>query len=332
MSRDVIAELRAQDPARRARLDTVDPGALVALREGITMTDRTGTTPTTPERQKARRMRRRGVLATGLGVALVGGGWAYAASQLWSDEEGAATNNMGVECQEVFGQGYGEEGGTVAITLTGDPVADCQAVRAQEGLVPLADPVAFRLDGTMYVTPRDQVPDGADLLEIDPAEAAVYRELQASLNDVVDGGRALCLSADDAVGWVESEFDRLGLSGWSVEVVHGSDEEGKYPCSDLYVGEKPRTAEVFPGLQPQVEDVVPAEQLTALRSIGEQCMTVDEAQEIAEDAFGAEAVDGQLLQPITRVVDPGATCARVDMEAFGGGIVVVTVYGPTSVG
>jgi hypothetical protein len=295
------------------------------------MTDRTGTTPTTPERQKARRMRRRGVLATGLGVALVGGGWAYAASQLWSDEEGAATNNMGIECQEVFGQGYGKEGGTVATTLTGDPVADCQAVRAQEGLAPLADPVAFLLDGTMYVTPRDQVPDGADLLEIDPAEAAVYRELQASLNDVVDGGEALCLSADEAMAWAESEFDRLGLSGWSVEVVHGRDDVGTSPCSDLYVSEA-QTVSVYPGIDGRVEDAVPAEQLTALRSIGEQCMTVDQAQEIAEGAFGAEAVDGQLLQPITRVVDPDATCARVDMEAFGGGIVVVTVYGPTSVG
>jgi hypothetical protein len=328
MSRDVIAELRAQDPARRARLDTVDPGALVALREGITMTERAGTTP---ERQKARRMRRRGVLATGLGVALVGGGVAFAASQLWGDELGAATNTMGIECEEVFGQGYGEEGGTWATTLTGDPVADCQAVRAQEGLAPLADPVAFLLDGRMYVTPRDQVPDGADLLEIDPAEAAVYRELQASLRDVVDGGKALCLSADDAVAWVESEYDRLGLSGWSVEVVHGHDEEGKHPCSELYV-DGTQMVSVYPGLDGRVEDAVPAEQLTALRSIGEQCMTVDQAQEVAEGAFGAEAVDGQLLQPITRVVDPGATCARVDMEAHGGGTVVVTVYGPTSVG
>ncbi len=328
MGRDVIAELRGQDPARRARLDAVDPGALVALREGITMTER-GTTETVggatvrPARQGARRLGGRGALVGGLAVALAGGGVAFAATALWSDEEGAATTTMGIECREVLDVGYPGEGAVVARTLTGDPVADCQTFRSDAGLAPIADPVAFVLDGTLYVTPRDQVPATADLVEPDLQEAAALRELQASLADAVDGGGAQCLSADDAVPWVEGELARLGISGWSVQIVHGSDEEGTQPCSMIEIGgDGPRTVAVYPGMTPRVESWMPADLLDALRAIPEACLTVDEA---AEAALGAEP-----HSPTTRVVDEAATCARVDVE--GGGSTLVTVYGPTRVG
>lgn len=324
MSRDVIAELRGQDPARRAHLDAVDPGALAALREGITMTDRetteTNPEPVRPVRPGARRLGRRGVLVGGLAVVLAGGGVAYAASHLWGDAEGAATNTMGIECQEVFGVGYPNEGATVAATLTGDPVADCQTVRAEDGLAPMADPVAFTKDGTLYVTPRDQVPDGAEVLEVDPAAAARVRELRASLDDAVDGGPARCMTSEDAVAWAQTELDRLGITGWSVEVVHGSDDEGKYACSDFSVD--PGVVSVFPGLEPPRQD---DPLVAALRGIGKQCLTVDEAYDFAEAALGQED-----HWPTTRVVDEDAACARVDLE--GGGSNLVTVYGPTTVG
>lgn len=319
MTRDVIAELRAQDPARRARLDAVDPGALDALREGITMTDR-GTTERESARQGVRRLGRRGVLVGGLAVVLAGGGVAYAASQLWGDAAGTATNAMGIECQEVFGVGYPNEGATVSATLTGDPVTDCATTRHADGLAPIADPVAFAYDGVVYVTPRDQVPDGADVLEVDAAVVVAVRELRASLADTVDGGLARCMSADDAVNWVNSELERLGISGWSVEVVHGSDDEGRYECADFFVD--PGVVSVFPGLTPRFPD---DPVVTALRGIADQCLTVDQAYDVAEAALGQED-----HWPTTRVVDEDAECARVDME--GGGSTLVTVYGPTSVG
>lgn len=328
MSRDVIAELAGQDPARRARLDAVDPGALVALREGITMTDRAAAdvrdASRHPEPQRVRGLSRRGAVVGGLAVVLAGGGVAYAASQLWSDEEGAATNPMGIECQEVFGVGFPSEGAVVASTLTGDPVADCQIVRADEGLDPIVDPVAFVLDGTAYVTPRDQVPAGADVLDVDPALAAVYRELQASIGDVVDGGLARCLSADDAAGWLETEFTRLGLSGWSADVVHGADDEGSAPCAGFSVGDVPQTVQVHPEMEPRVEDWLPAAELEAYRAIPASCLTVDQAYEAAVAAVGDQPHD-----PVVRVVDESAACSRIDVEMRGGGP-LVTVYGPAS--
>ena len=329
MSMDVIAELRANDPARRARLDAVDPGVLGALREGITMTDR-ATIETRPDARPepalrgARRVGKRGALVGGLAVVLAGGGVAYAASQLWTDEEGAATNPMGIECQEVFGVGFPNEGATVASTLTGDPVADCEIVRADEGLDPIADPVAFILDGTMYVTPRDQVPAGADVLDVEPALAAVFRELQASIGDVVDGGLARCLSADDAAGWLETEFARLGLSGWSVEVLHGADGEGSAPCAGFSIGDKPQTVRVFPEMEPRVEDWLPVAELEAYRAIPASCMTVDDAVEAAVAAMG-----DQPHYPVVRVVDESAACSRIDVEMRGGGP-LATVYGPSA--
>lgn len=322
--RDAIAELRAHDPAGRVRLDAVDPGALRALREGITMTDRR-TDPVAERRtgapgRRPRRTSRRGVAALGLGVALVGTGVAYAASQLWTDAETTATNPMVIDCQEVFGQADGAVAGR---TLTGDPVADCATARADADLAPLVDPVAFLVDGALFVTPRDQVPDGADVLDVDVAEAARIRELQASLGDPVDGGWARCLPAGDAVAWATAELDRLGLAAWSVEVVHGSDDEGRFPCSMLMAGDEPQTVQVYPGQQPRYDDAGPDPDLEALRGIGAACLTVDEALAVAEatlaDEEGATTV---------RVLDASASCARVDLE--GGGSTVVTVYGPTT--
>ena len=274
-----------------------------------------------PARQGARRLGRRGALAAGLSVALVGGGVAFAATQLWSDEETSATANMGIECTTVFG----ETQGAVAPTLTGDPVADCARVRAEAGLDPIADPVAFIVDGAMYVTPEDQVPEGADLLEIDLAAAAAIRELQASLRDVVDGGAAQCLTPSDAVPFVEGELARLGITGWSVRVADRGDEADALPCALVEIDADPRTVAIYPGMEPPTEEWMPAEILEPLRGIGAQCLTVDEAYAVGEAALGA-----QEHFPTTRVVDEGVACARVDLEV--GGSYLLTVYGPTSVG
>lgn len=330
MSRDVIAELRGQDPARRAHLDAVDPGALVALREGITMTDR-GTTEVrnaraaVPARQGARRLGGRGALVGGLAVVLAGGGVAFAASQIWSDEEGAATNGMGIQCRELFDVGYPNEGATIAGTLTGDPVADCQSARAEEGMAPLVDPVAFEYDDALYVTPRTEVPAGADVMDVDAAQAAVIRELQASLGDVVDGGAARCLSADDAPAWVEGELARLGLTGWSVEVRAAVGLEGA-TCAELVVGEVPHTVQVLPDADVAVEGWLDETEIAAYRAIATSCLAVDAAYEAAVAAVG-----DQPHPPVVRMVDEAASCSRIDVEELGGGP-QITVYGPTSVG
>ena len=330
MGRDVIAELRGQDPAWRAGLDAVDPGALVALREGITMTER-GTADaraevgSAPARQGARRLRGRGALVGGLAVALAGGGVAVAASQLFSDEESAATNGMGIECREVFDVGFPNEGAVIGVARTGDPVADCQTERAEEGLDPLTDPVAFMFDSRLYVTPRDQVPAGADVLEVDLSEAAVIRELEASMGDVVDGGAAQCLSADDAPAWVEGELARLGLEGWSVHVLDAAGLEDS-PCAELFVGGEPQTVQVLPEAAGRVEGWLDDEEVAAYRAIATSCLTVDEAYDAA-----VEAVGDQPHYPPVRVVDETASCSRINVEELGGGP-KITVYGPTSAG
>lgn len=322
MSRDVIAELRGQDPARRTHLDAVDPGALVALREGITMTDlRTNETQPAatlrPARQGVRRLGGRGALVGGLAVVLAGGGVAFAATQLWTDEETAATNGMGVECTTLYGQAQG----AVAPTLTGDPVADCARVRADAGLEPIEDPVAFIVDAAMWVAPRDQVPAGAKELVVDAPAAAAIRELQASLADVVDGGAAQCLPAEEAAAWAQGELDRLGISGWTVRVGENRSELSG-PCSVLSVGDEPQTIAVTPDLDPRVEEWVEEDYLSTLRSIGTQCLTLDEAGAVVEEMFGE-----QQHFPTTRVPDETASCTRVDMEV--GGSYLVTLYGPT---
>ena len=119
---DVIAQLRAVDPAAPMDLSRIDPGALRALREGITMSAPEAT-------RRKRRLGRRGLFVAGVSVVLVGGGTAYAA---YVEFFGGLAD--GVNCQHVWNETAAGVPQVTGPELTGDPIADCETYEAQAGL------------------------------------------------------------------------------------------------------------------------------------------------------------------------------------------------------
>lgn len=219
MSKDLMQRLRAADPAAR-----LAPVADDAMREAIMTTHVT----TDQEAQAARGRRvRRGLISGGLATVLVGGGVAYAA--VVNDWHRGTGPMDGLTCLTQWGAPEEERsGGSV---LTGDVVADCQQYQALTGLPVIEDPVAFRFEGVLYVTPRGEVPDGARLEPVDPQALALH-ELETSLGDWVDGLGAQCLDEAGAVAAARAELDRLGLGDWTVRVQEPDPSQSE-ECADI---------------------------------------------------------------------------------------------------
>jgi len=302
---DVIAQLRAVDPAAPMDLSCVDPGALRALREGITMTAPETTT------KRARRMGRRGLFVAGISVVLVGGGVAYAAHQQF-----LGGDIHGWNCQVAP-----DEAPVSAVDLTGDPIADCATFVAQAGLPPVADPVAFTFQDATWVAPADLVPEGA-VVVTPSVTAGPVRELEASLRDRVDGGAAHCPDQVTLVALASSELARLSLTDWTVAE---DPRVWDLPCSAASVDAATKTVTVAAFAVEDVEsDPGPATPIRdALRTgITDTCVNISDARSVADRALGEE-----FHWPTTAVVDESVPCARVDLEV--GGSAQVTVYGPT---
>jgi hypothetical protein len=333
---DEMKQLKAADPMRRVDLDAVDPAAFAALREEITMTgiqldgaaaerEPAGTTPPGARR---RRLGRRGAIAVSLAGVLVGGGVAYAAVQafLGDDVEGVTCmttwNDRALEGLDLDAAGP---------WLTGDAIADCTTLLAAEGLPPIDDPVVFKHNGQMFVTPTDQAPDWIEPIDTSAGPAVDSRviELRRSLDDRVDGGHSTCRTLDEGATWAQSELDRLGMEDWTVETL--GEATAERPCTWISVAEdedKARTVVVAAAEDPTEfpnPEVDPA--VDMLRTdIAEQCLTAEQARAIADEAL-ASLGDGN--PPVTTVVDESADCARVDLAI--GGMAKLTVYGPTTV-
>lgn len=332
---DVMKQLQAADPARRANLGSVDAATFAALREEITMTGTQldaaaaqAAVPRTPsaDRSGARRKRlgRRGAVAMGLAGVLAGGGVAYAAIQAYfgADTEGVtcmtAWKDSALESMDVDASGP---------WLTGDAIADCTTILADAGLPPVEDPVVFEHDGTVYVTPADQAPSWVEPVDTaaGPAVDAATIELRSSLADRIDGGNGTCRSVDEATAWAQSELDRLGLVGWTVEPV--GTPSADQPCS-LLSADEVGTVEVAPSVEPDAlysnPDVDPV--VGALRrGIAGECLPVEQARSVVDESLASL----EHHWPTTTVVDESAGCARADLAV--GGSLQVTVYGPTSV-
>jgi len=353
MNDDLMRRLRAADPAAR-----VAPVADDAMRETIMTTDVTAR----PTVARGRRVRR-GLLAGALATVLVGGGAAYAGlRELWYVSGGGG--HEGVTCVTRWDAPREEASG--GPWITGDAVADCAQYQELSGLPPIEDAVAFRIAGdpAHYVAPRAEAPSEAELVDSDPQQLAV-RELDSSMRDWVDGGRAQCLDEADAVAWAESELARLGLDGWTVRVegrpvmddraegVEGSPGEPLTECAgiglaydwDALDASPAPTAAVMDGADhtvPRTLAVTPlgAERLDDLRGV-----QIDEAafvirdtlrEQIAErcvdlgtaEGIARAAVGEGHHWPFVVVEDPTADCTRVDMT--GGGSIQISLRGPRS--
>ncbi|RYV52634.1 hypothetical protein [Pengzhenrongella frigida] len=333
---DVLAQLGAVNPVSEADLSPVDAGALVALREGITMTGR----QLPLAHSSRRRIGRRGVTGAIVTVALLGGGAAFAAHQLGYVGGGGAAD--GITCLTHWvGNNDGFADSTGGPPLTADPVADCQQYQALSGRPPIDDPVAFRAGNPMvFVAPRDQVPADATLFPAVTPRDEVLFELDASTVDMVDGLGSSCLAADDANVFAQAELDRLGLTDWSVTnkapgtrpppPVNG-EPEGPWICATAFVDPDQLALVVTPNNRDDIEthnghgtDPFVFELRDSLRiGIADKCVNLGEAKAVATSALG----DAHHW-PLTAIEDPAASCTRVDMAV--GGSIEITLRGPST--
>jgi hypothetical protein len=325
---DLMDAVRSTRRVSDAEISAVtDRHALNALREGITMTDRNQLS-TVEAPRRGRRLGRRGMAAGALGVLLIGSGAAYAGYQQWYVGGGAD----GITCMMTWQDPAGEQGTATSggPALTADPVADCQRYQALSGKPPIKDPVAFAHNGRVFVAPRQELPADGRVQAAPSLEDARSMELDAGLEDWVDGGNSRCFSRSSAQAFMDSELKRLGLSDWTTKIMPDNRPFEEGPCGFFDTDPSTRTAMFFPdrGGDPNVRK--PDAQVAgfvydvrdALRAgITDTCVSVTAAEAVAEKATGSEH-----HWPTTAVVDPGARCASVDMVV--GGSIQITVRGP----
>jgi hypothetical protein len=325
---ELVQALRDTRRADDAGIAAVtDRHALVAMREGITMTDRHAT-PTTEVPRRGRRLGRRGLVSGALALTLVGGGAAYAVSQL-ADTPTLDRLNC-AEAMTLDADGVHLTGAVDGAAASGDDLADCAQLRADAGRAALADPYAFVYQGTHYVVSRAGVPPevvrGAQESRPAAQQSAVL-ELEAAMDDWVDGPKERCLTVDEATKYARTTLARIGLSGWTTRVFEDPQNPTPGPCSTLVVFADQHVVEVREHSRPPIaedpDDIAPAVFTTArgLRTqIATRCLALPEAKRVARTLVDS-------LDEVTTVPDETASCTRVDMVV--GGTIVVTLRGPS---
>lgn len=326
---ELLQALRDTRRVDDAAIATVtDRHALGALREGILMTDRQ-TTPTVEAPRRGRRLGRRGLVSGALALALVGGGAAYAVSQL---SDGPTLDRLNcAEAMTLSADGeihlVGSVDGTAA---SGDDLADCAQIRSDAGVPSLTDPSAFVYRGTHFVVSRAGVPDAVAKEARAPLPAAgqsALHELESAMDDWVDGPNASCFTTAEARTYAETTLARVGLTGWTTRLFTDRENPTPGPCATLVAFVDQHVVEVREqSRQPIVPD--PANIAPAVFSVAKglreqvagKCLSLSEATRVARTLV--DPVDD-----VTAVTDAKASCTRVDMTV--GGTIFVTLRGPS---
>lgn len=216
-------------------------------------------------------------------------------------------------------------------SVSGDPVADCQALwRQQVGEPP--ELAAYQTpEGGVVVLPIEQsVPDGWVPLGTEFRQESRLIELEAALDDFGDGLSSGCYRLPEAQEIAAGHIERLGLSDWTITSERG-EADGETTCTYFYLDPGTQRVVLIPleGIAPPADApyVLLAERLDTITT--EACLTVEEAiQATRREAsnLGLSTEEPHLI--IHRVPDEEASCARADVNV--GGRIEVTVRGPSS--
>lgn len=289
-----------------------DSDAKQALFEEITtMTIDTRTAP--PAQDHARVPRRTFVLAAAVALLSVAAvGWAVFNSVQGSTSVGCHTGDGAV---------------SIVDAVTGDPVSDCAALWRQDTGTQPPPLVAYdNGDGGIEVVPEgSSIPRGWQPLEPGVTQDPRLIELEAALDDHIDGLPADCHPLDAARTIAEREVDRLGLDGWQVVAERG-EADGAGTCTYFLLESERQTVVLIPldgGAAPDDApySVLAGELGTALE---QGCLSLPDAAAQARQ-IAADAGIGEALV-VHEVTDDAATCARADVNVGGG--VEVTIRGP----
>jgi hypothetical protein len=230
-----------------------------------------------------------------------------------------------VECVTPTGSIY-------AASVTGDPVTDCATLwrRTVGGEPPGLKAYANGHGGVAVLPDGTRVPGGYTPLKPEFRQDPRLIELQASLEDYVDGLSAGCLPDGPARAFVTAELRRLGLTGWTV-VAGAAPADGVRTCARYFSYELERRRIVLGrgSPHPAEPDASVFRFAARIRQIIATCRPADDAarqvRAAAEDIWGAH---GTSQFSLDRIADPAATCTRADMSV--GGTIMVVLRGPAA--
>lgn len=290
-----------------------DSDAKQALFQEITaMTTYAQTAPA-----RARVPRRTLVLAATLVTLGVAGlGWAVL------DSIGASTS---VGCHTA------DAAVSVVDAVTGDPIADCAAVwRSDTGSEP--PPLVAYDNGSGGI---EVVAEGADVpagwRELTPGVAQDPRliELEAALDDHIDGLPADCHGLEAARTVADREVARLGLDGWRVVSERG-EADGAQTCTSFFLEPGRRHVVLLPVEGLIGSDAAPYRVLASRLgdALGEECLAGADAAGLARRTAAEVGIREGLV--VHEVIDDTSTCARADVNVAGA--IEVTIRGPVALG
>lgn len=216
---------------------------------------------------------------------------------------------------------------TVIDSVTGDPVADCQAAWRDLGLEPPALAAYDNGRGGIEVLPADTAPQ-TGWTPLDPGVVQDPRLLQldAALNDHGAGLPSACHQLSPARAIAERELDRLGLEGWTIRADRG-EADGTTTCTYYYLDPSQREVVLIP-----MEGIAPSGPFAGYArgladALDDACLSVPQAARAARDlAVDAGIADMGLV--IHEVVDESFDCARSDVNV--GGRIEVIIRGPAT--
>lgn len=307
--RDLLGQLPAEASLPAARKER--------LKEEVmeTITDEQTGSPAPQQRRRGRVP----VLAATVAALLLTSAGAWAVLR-----DPAATT--AVQCS-----GHPAIDNSIINSISGDPVADCEALwRQQVGEAPELAAYQTPEGGVVVLPINEPVPDGWMPLGAQFRQDSQLIELEAALDSFGNGLQSGCFELPAAQEITHDHLDRLGLSDWTVTAERG-EADGETTCTYFYVDPAARRVVLIPleGVAPSADApyVVLAKQLDTITT--EACLTLEEVVEVTiqeASSLGLNTEEPHLI--IHRVPDERAACARADVNV--GGRIEVTVRGPSS--
>jgi hypothetical protein len=275
-----------------------------------------------------RRPKRRWMLPAAAAAVLLTGAGAWAAIR----DDGPT--NLGISCP-------GSRDGSIAgvQATSGDPVADCAAtwVDLHGGEAPPMTAYVSPAGNVTVVLAGDPAPDGFAVMENARFDAKLIK-LQESLADIAGDLPHGCVDEADARSFVEKEFDRLGLEGWTVEADAGRPIDETRPCARADIHGRDRRV-VLRG-DPRAKAFTDPYQQFA-QNLDEEldttCSTLSQAEVVTKRVAADTDVSGlsdlafnteEGLLHIDSVEDQSAKCTSASVTV--GGRVDVMLRGPAT--
>jgi hypothetical protein len=175
--------------------------------------------------------------------------------------------------------------------------------------------------GGITVLPADQKPpSGWTRLDSGATQNVSMVEMQQWLDDYVSGLNSGCYDNADAAQMAHQALARFGMASWTVQPAPSSDTG---QCVDTGILDAPSRTLSLRSLGSAPSGSVPERLATKLRSIGQQCGSLDATAARVRSAAGELGLseDANEFQ-LTEVPDESASCTTI-YENVGGTIFLI---------